>query len=118
LDPRSSNYLAAIALPNGKQVEAGLSWVELSTGRFFATCCAEHRLADELARIGPSEILVAADAPPAAVASLQKANAVMFTERPAWAFATRTAETALTKHFGTHSLDGFGFDATGADAAA
>src|SRR5690606_4997319 len=68
--------------------------------------------------IGPSEILIANDAPPAAVAPLQKANAVMFTERPAWAFATRTAEAALTKHFGTHSLDGFGFDASGSDAPA
>ena len=39
LDPRESNYLAAVALPahksNGDST-AGIAWVELSTGRFFA----------------------------------------------------------------------------------
>src|SRR5207244_3645059 len=39
LDPRESNYLAAVALPAHKgngEASAGLAWAELSTGRFFA----------------------------------------------------------------------------------
>src|SRR5262245_6761546 len=62
LDPRASNYLAAIALPahksNGDD-RAGLAWAELSTGRFLAMTVPLARLADELARIGPAECLLA-----------------------------------------------------------
>src|SRR3954451_3220504 len=39
LDPRQSNYLAAVALPahkNNGDDRAGLAWADLSTGRFFA----------------------------------------------------------------------------------
>ena len=42
LDPRQSNYLAAVALPAAKQNgddRAGLAWAELSTGRFLAAAC-------------------------------------------------------------------------------
>src|SRR6187431_14308 len=51
LDPRASNYLAAVALPvhtnNGDEF-AGIAWAELSTGRFFAASVPLSRLADEL----------------------------------------------------------------------
>src|SRR5688500_17908567 len=47
LDPRESNYLAAIVMGD----PAGLAWVELSTGRFFAAVFPQDRLADQLARI-------------------------------------------------------------------
>src|SRR4029079_13611577 len=47
LDPRQSNYLAAIALPahksNGDSA-AGIAWAELSTGRFFAATVPIARL--------------------------------------------------------------------------
>ena len=55
LDPRESNYLAAVALPahrNNGDDRAGVAWAELSTGRFFAASVPVARLADELARIG------------------------------------------------------------------
>src|SRR6185295_20068749 len=39
----------------------------------------------------------------------------LVTRRPAWSFAAKAAETALCKHFGTATLEGFGFDGT-ADA--
>src|SRR6185312_9303875 len=42
LDPRESNYLAAV-VPGSP---AGLAWVELSTGRFSAACFPPSRLAD------------------------------------------------------------------------
>src|SRR6266478_9755800 len=60
LDPHTSNYLAAIV--PGPTV--GLSWVELSTGRFFAACFPPERLADQLARVDPAECLLAEDTPP------------------------------------------------------
>ncbi len=47
LDPRQSNYLAAVAPGE----PAGVAWVELSTGRFLAASFAGGQLADQLARI-------------------------------------------------------------------
>src|SRR5262245_511644 len=109
LNPRESNYLAAVALPahqdNGPTV-AGLAWAELSTGRFLAASVQLARLADELARISPAECLLAEEAelPPAVT------SRTMYTRRPAWAFNLETATAVLQKQFQTATLDGFGFE--------
>src|SRR6516162_4723731 len=47
LDPKTANYLAAIAEVAGK---LGLAWVELSTGRFCLAGMMRTELADEIAR--------------------------------------------------------------------
>jgi DNA mismatch repair protein MutS len=112
LDPRESNYLAAVALPahesNG-DTYAGLAWAELSTGRFFAATVPVARLADELARIGPVECLVAEDAEFGDASAADAGAKRMLTRRPAWAFGTESAVATLQKHFQTATLDGFGF---------
>jgi DNA mismatch repair protein MutS len=115
LDPRECNYLAAIAHDTkpGGHAMVGIAWADLSTGRFTAATFAAHQLGDELTRIGPSECLVAEDAPPLPE---HLASSWMVTRRPAWAFSHETASSGLTKHFGTASLEGFGF--TDDDAAA
>jgi len=102
LDPHASNYLAAIVAGE----TTGLAWVEVSTGRFAAACVPEQSLADELARIAPSECLIAEDgaAPPVLDSRM------MVTRRPSWAFAAKTARDTLTKHFSTQGLEGFGFE--------
>jgi DNA mismatch repair protein MutS len=120
LDPRASNYLAAVAMPSTKQNgndRAGLAWAELSTGRFFAATVPQSRLADELARIGPAECLVDEDvvrqegaAAVESLPSLAFPASTMLTRRPAWAFSLDSAMGLLTRHFQTASLDGFGFD--------
>jgi DNA mismatch repair protein MutS len=118
LDPRESNYLAAVALPahrNSGDTTAGLAWAELSTGRFFAATLPLARLADELARIAPAECLVAEeDASHTAVEDsrplVAAMQSTMVTRRPAWAFGLETAVAALQKHFQTATLDGFGFE--------
>jgi len=107
LDPRTSNYLAAIAPPGKDGTVVGLAWVELSTGRFYAANFAATRVADELARVHPSECLVLEDAElPAGAIS----NGQLLTRRPAWSFGLDTARAQLQRHFGTHSLAGFGFE--------
>ena len=55
LDPRTSNYLAAV-VDSGTKL--GLAWVELSTGRFSLTGLLRHELADEMARLNAAETLV------------------------------------------------------------
>ncbi|MEO9593276.1 MAG: DNA mismatch repair protein MutS, partial [Rhodopirellula bahusiensis] len=74
LDPKEPNYLAAVFAPSQKarekaQKEAaknndptggdvvGVAWAELSSGRFEAGVFPRARLDDELARIGPAEVL-------------------------------------------------------------
>ena len=104
LDPRESNYLAAV-VPGEP---TGLAWIDLSTGRFLATSVPPARLADQLARIGPVECLVSDDA--AALPGLPDDHLVR-TPRPPWAFALASAQKALAQHFETHTLEGFGFRA-------
>jgi DNA mismatch repair protein MutS len=104
LDPLECNFLAAIA--PGSVV--GLAWVDLSTGRFLAAQVAPARLADELARIAPVECLLADDAPPPPA---RLGEQVVVTRRPGWAFSHNFARETLAKHFGTQTLEGFGFDA-------
>src|SRR5262245_37780152 len=57
LDPRAANHLVALA-PMGGRGPVGLAWVELSTGLFQAADVERDRLADELDRLAPSEVLV------------------------------------------------------------
>src|SRR4029453_7543722 len=115
LDPRESNYLAAVALPvhrsNG-EISAGIAWAELSTGRFMAMTVPLAKLPDEIARISPAECLIAEETElPAAFQPK-----TMLTRRPAWAFGLETAVSTLQKHFQTATLDGFGFDEADAPA--
>jgi DNA mismatch repair protein MutS len=112
LDPRESNFLAAVVADTTKSTNGsataplGLAWVELSTGKFQAAVIEPRRLADELARIGAAECLIAEEAEP-----LPKhvSEQLTVTRRPAWAFSLATAKETLTRHFETKSLEGFGF---------
>ena len=55
LDPRESNFLASVWPSRSGLV--GLAWLEVSTGRFVTADLDPSQLADELARIRPSECL-------------------------------------------------------------
>jgi DNA mismatch repair protein MutS len=108
LDARTSNYLAAL---NIAPHDCGLAWIDLSTGRFEATTTPPERLGDELARVDPVEILIRDDAD-----DLPElwTEGRMVTIRPNWSFGREAADAALARHFGTRSLEGFGFtDADG-----
>ncbi|WP_437190759.1 DNA mismatch repair protein MutS [Planctomicrobium sp. SH527] len=115
LDPKRSNYLAAV-FPFKQRV--GIAWLELSTGRFQ---CVEveqkedagalgSRLAflDELARIEPAEILIPEQIKAHPVyTSLIELNGPVLTERPAWSFGAKQCRDILLKHFQTATLEGF-----------
>lgn len=113
LDPAASNFLLALCYrerspgDTGGGNPCGLAWIDISTGRFEASVLPADKLGDELARIAPVEILLPDDAndlPP------EWTERRMLTRRPAWAFGHDAATAALTKQFGTQSLDGFGFE--------
>ena len=104
LDPRESNFLAAVC--PGKSA-AGLAWLELSTGRFVAAEIDQRDLADELARLAPAECLV-----PEANATLAvtAGNRTLVTERALWCFSPAHCRQILLDHFATATLDGFGWN--------
>ncbi|MDZ4781767.1 MAG: DNA mismatch repair protein MutS [Planctomycetia bacterium] len=102
LDPRENNYLAAI-LPGEI---TGVAWIELSTGRFLAAQFPAARLADELARIAPSECLLSEDCDPN---DLDLPRELMLTRRAGWVFTWGAAQESLERHFGRVAWEGFGF---------
>jgi len=107
LDPRESNYLAALVMGDKSNHETvGMAWVELSTGKFMAAQFARTRLADELARVAPAECLLSEDDQlPAGSGD----DPLLLTRRPPWAFSHHAARETLARHFGTNTLEGFGF---------
>ncbi|MCK6481093.1 MAG: DNA mismatch repair protein MutS [Planctomycetes bacterium] len=118
LDARANNFLAA-ALP-ARGGAAGLAWVDLSTGEFLVEDLPAGKLADALARVDPSEVLVPEAAGAAAAEEAASfADAVRAAVRgavtpfPDWAFEPGTAARALREHFGTADLRGFGVEGEG-----
>jgi len=117
LDQREGNYLAAVfstdkAGPAGL-AQAGLAWVELSSGSFSTMLTPADHVLDELVRIGAAEVIVpegsSADSP-AFRDSLRQCTSATTTSRPAWAFDPRSSVAALQDHFKVKTLEGFGFD--------
>src|SRR5262249_1644418 len=128
LDPRETNCLAALAPPpppplspqgrgvgvRGARAAVGLSWVDLSTGQFHAADVPCEKLADELGRLAPSEVLLAEgdDSESAALLERLRQTSPQLTvsRRPGWNFDALSARAVLFNHFGVTTLAGFGFD--------
>jgi DNA mismatch repair protein MutS len=101
LDPRRANVLAAVCATRDRH---GLAWLELASGAFAVI--ESPRAAElhaELARLRPSELLVADG---------QALDAGPWSPRPQppWHFDPASAQRLLTAQFGTRDLKGFGVD--------
>src|SRR6516164_1174737 len=96
LDPKTANYLAAVVEVGTK---LGLAWVDLSTGRFSLTGLLRSELADELARLNPSEILISELSLDAPWARVLRGQSVALTSRPSWDFQPEQARKTLFEHF-------------------
>jgi len=110
LDPKEPNYLAAVV----PQDPAGIAWIDLSTGRFYAGIFPASRLADELVRLRPAEVLWPEDA----TQSVPAIDGMVVTKRPTWAFAAAHTQPILQRHFKGQALEGFGFESQGNDLPA
>jgi DNA mismatch repair protein MutS len=116
LDPRQANHLVALTLAPAGRRGFGLAWVELSTGLFQAADVPRDRLADEMTRLAPSEVLHAdcTDGHPETAALLARLREALpqatLTARPDWNFDHASARAVLFHHFGVTTLSGFGFD--------
>ncbi|MBE7733489.1 DNA mismatch repair protein MutS [Devosia faecipullorum] len=58
LDARSANYLASLGMVRHGETDFALAWADISTGESFVADLAADRLADEMARIAPAELLL------------------------------------------------------------
>jgi len=113
LDAKEDNFLCAVNL--GNKTNAAISWVDISTGHFFAQKLPEGKLLDELLRLSPAECLLPdrrgelfeAETRKLAKDITQLTSAII-TERPGWYFDPYQARQRLLKHFGTTTLEGFG----------
>ena len=90
----------------------GLSVLDLTTGEFRA---AEFETLGELmtegVKLNPKEVLTTAKFRhkyPSLFAELKKASSPLVTDEAEWRFELSFALGTLTRHFNTHSLDGFG----------
>jgi DNA mismatch repair protein MutS len=103
----ANNFLVALRPADSRW---GLAAADLSTGEFQVTeiagADAAARVADELARLSPREVLVPDDCADAARGLLPSASRL--TPLEAWAFDPQTARQTLLAHFQVATLDGFG----------
>ncbi len=104
LEARRHNYLCAYGDVRG---EAALAWVDISTGAFHVMPLAPVRLGPELARLGPSEVVVSESAERDLDEVIGETGASI-TPLGRAAFDSSAAEKRLTDLFGVGSLEGFG----------
>jgi DNA mismatch repair protein MutS len=113
LDEKANNYLACIAPAKRARGgepwaggEAGLAYVDITTGEFVAGAMQAEQTAAELARIRPAEVLVpeGAGAPPWLPAGYN-----ITPVEPLW-FDHDLAAVTLQEHFRVASSEAFGVD--------
>ena len=106
LEAKRGNYLAAIyehESANPARTNLGFAYADLTTGEFrLMQLSSQAALADELARVGPSEILVSEE-------QRDRFSAIEHSlGHDSYAFLPEQATFTLCEHFKTKSLDGFG----------
>ena len=114
LDAKEDNFLAAVSL--GAK-SAGISWVDISTGHFFAQEAPEDNVLDELLRLRPKECLLPERRGELFEAEIKRLakdvgqlTGAVVTHRPGWYFDPFGTRKRLLKHFGTTTLEGFGIE--------
>ena len=102
LEARRHNFLAAFATVRD---EGALAWVDISTGAFQVMDCPPARLAPELARLAPRELLAVAGA---GLDDLAAEAGAALTDLHAGALDSGSGARRLCALYGVETLDGFG----------
>lgn len=103
LEDKANATLLALA-PGQKRI--ALAWLTLTSGDFRAAEVVPERLAAELARLAPAEVLLPEDWQHPALVGLKAA----LTRRPKWQFDAQRRRRLLTEHFATRDLTAFGIE--------
>ena len=110
LDPSQSNFLMALARIKGSgEALFGLAWIDISTGAFHVTESRAARLLADIARVEPSELILAENVfhDPELRPLIDQIGRVA-SPQPAVLFDSATAEGRISRFFDVGSLDGFG----------
>jgi DNA mismatch repair protein MutS len=107
LDVRSTNHLAAFVLLKSSG-DMAIAYADISTGDFAVTATTATRLAADMARIAPSEVVLADHLlDDAAVKQAIAITGAAPTPLPQSRFDSQTAELRLTQHFSVATTAGF-----------
>ena len=114
LDGSRNNFLCAVHVAGGR---VGIAAADLSTGELRLVVASPDDARAVLARLAPSELLIAKDAALAGLelVAFRDENALV-TEREAWEFDGAMAAGELARQYAVASLDGFGIGAEDAPA--
>ncbi len=121
LDDRSNRFVCGLVLHTGgkKQVRAGLSFLDVSTGDFLVTELESdpgntEPIVEELTRMQPAELILTETDREALAETLTTLQTLLpglcLTTRAEMHFEPETARLTLTDHFHTANLSGFGCD--------
>ncbi|WP_417605655.1 DNA mismatch repair protein MutS [Primorskyibacter flagellatus] len=101
LEARRHNYLASVAIIRDS---AALAWADISTGAFNVMPLEQSRIGPEMARLLPSEVLVADGAD----LSVYEDLGIAATELSRASFDSGGAESRLCALFGVKTLESYG----------
>ena len=113
LEQKQNNFLAAIVLPSalatGDEI-IGFAFVDVSTGEFNTSEFLLKQLPEQVATIGPVEILVQKRDAESLHSLLKQSFKGLFSKMEDWIFNYDYAYELLINHFSTQSLKGFGVE--------
>lgn len=108
LDDKRDSLLAALIVDRQR---AGLAWLNLANGDLRLMETSRDALPAQLERLRPAELLLPDEARNTAgslSASITADSNAVIQHLPDWHFDAQAARHALTEHFGTRDLAGFG----------
>ena len=107
LDDKRDSLLAALII---NRQRAGLAWLNLANGDLRLMETSRDALPAHLERLSPAELLLPDEARTTAgsYANITPENNAVLQYLPDWHFDAQAARHALTEHFGTRDLAGFG----------
>ncbi|MEQ3678281.1 DNA mismatch repair protein MutS [Pseudophaeobacter sp.] len=105
LEARRHNFLVSYS---ELRDESALAWADISTGAFHVMPISQVRLSPELARLAPSELIVADGPTYEATAPLAEEYKIPVTPLGKASFDSTAAEKRICSLFGVSALDGFG----------
>jgi DNA mismatch repair protein MutS len=100
LPDKKNNYLASVIIEDN---EAGIAFVDITTGEFSTTQLPINKLTDELERLQPAEILL-----PQSIDNNFLPGTVAITKLDDYLFRIDNASNLLLENFQVISLEGFG----------
>jgi DNA mismatch repair protein MutS len=113
LEQKQNNYLACVALPSAIAAAndmIGFSFVDISTGEFFASEFPFRQLPEILSSVAPAEVLVQKRDKDSLQELLRNSYKGIFTTLDDWLVQFDYGYEKLIRHFNTQSLKGFGID--------